>query len=109
MRSVALPAPVAPRGDQPPIDPVGPSWLVTVRWTTVAAGVGAVLAGRGVLQTPVPLVPAFGLLALSGLSNLWLTWRVRAHGTGAPSLKPGPSCAPTCWCSRGCCSSPAGS
>jgi two-component system, sensor histidine kinase RegB len=66
-----------------PTDPVGLSWLVTVRWTTFVAGAGAVVAGRSALDASVPLPGAAGLLAIFAASNLWLTWRVRAGRTRA--------------------------
>ena len=75
--------------DSPPVaadartatDPVALSWLVTVRWTTILAGAGAVVAGRTALEAPVSIVAAGSLLALFAASNLWLTWRVRAGRT----------------------------
>jgi two-component system sensor histidine kinase RegB len=62
-------------------DPVALSWLVTVRWTTILAGAGAVVAGRTALEAPVSIVAAGSLLAIFAASNLWLTWRVRAGRT----------------------------
>jgi two-component system sensor histidine kinase RegB len=74
-----------PRGHAPArtgaIDPVGLSWLVSVRWTTLLALAGAVVAGKSALEAPVPVPAALGLLAACGLSNLWLMWRVRAGRT----------------------------
>ena len=58
-------------------DPVGLSWLTTVRWTTVLACAGAVIAGRNALQVSVPVPMAATALAGCALSNLWLMWRVR--------------------------------
>lgn len=66
------------------VEPVGLSWLVTVRWTTLLAGAGAMLAGRRALQISAPIVPAGALLAACALSNLWLMWRVRSRA--APQL-----------------------
>lgn len=60
-------------------DPVGLTWLVTVRWTTVAAGAGAVVAGDSALDLGVPPVAAILIGAIT-LSNLWLMWQV---GRGA--------------------------
>jgi two-component system sensor histidine kinase RegB len=59
-------------------DPVALSWLVTVRWTTILAGIGAVVAGRAALEAHVPLAAAAVALGLVAASNLWLMWRVRA-------------------------------
>ena len=63
------------------IDPVGLSWLVIVRWTTLLACAGAMVAGKSALDAPVPVTTALGLLTACGLSNLWLMWRVRAGRT----------------------------
>src|ERR1700752_1608454 len=57
-------------------DPLGVSWLITVRWTTLLAGVGAVVAGRSALQASVPLRPALGGFVAFAASNLWLMWQV---------------------------------
>ena len=65
------------------IDPVGLSWLVIVRWTTLLACAGAMVAGKSALDAPVPVTAALGLLTACGLSNLWLMWRVRAGRTDA--------------------------
>ena len=47
------------------------------------AGLGAMLAGRGGLQAPIRVGPALTLLGVLVVSNLWLTWRVRAGRTTA--------------------------
>src|SRR4029079_15279201 len=65
----------AERGSQN--DPVGLSWVITVRWTTLLAGIGAVVAGRRALEISVPVAAVIAELAVLALSNLWLTWRVR--------------------------------
>jgi len=59
-------------------DPVALSWLVTVRWTTILAGVGAVVAGRAALEARASIAGAAAALGLVAASNLWLMWRVRA-------------------------------
>jgi two-component system sensor histidine kinase RegB len=59
-------------------EPVGLTWLVTVRWTTLLAGAGAMAAGHSALQVSAPIGPAAGLLAACALSNLWLLWRTRS-------------------------------
>jgi two-component system sensor histidine kinase RegB len=61
-------------------DPIGVSWLITVRWTTLLACAVAVIAVRSALQVPVPVVSDLVLVAACALSNVWLTWRVSAHG-----------------------------
>jgi two-component system sensor histidine kinase RegB len=57
---------------------VGLSWLVTVRWTSLIAVAGTVMAGITGLQTAIPV----GLVSLSAavmaVSNIWLMWRIRA-------------------------------
>jgi two-component system sensor histidine kinase RegB len=58
-------------------DPVGLAWLITVRWTTLVAGIGAVVAGRRALEIAVPVSAVVAELAGIALTNLWLTWRVR--------------------------------
>jgi len=70
-------------------DPVALTWLITVRWTTLLAGVGAVVAGRSALEVAAPLPTVIALLGLCGLSNLWLIWRVRAAGPASVSTAAG--------------------
>src|SRR5689334_23246283 len=72
----------AERGSQN--DPVGLSWLITVRWTTLLAGIGAVVAGRRALEITVPVVAVVLELVGLTLTNLWLMWRVRR--TDGPQL-----------------------
>jgi two-component system sensor histidine kinase RegB len=64
------------------------SWLVTVRWTTLAACVGAIVFGRTALGVEgSPLYPGAALLAVA-LSNIWL--HQAARGSKAlPSRVPG--------------------
>ena len=97
-------ADAVPTGRRESTDPVGLSWLVTVRWTTFVAGAGAVVAGRSALEASVPLPGAAGLLAIFAASNLWLTWRVRAGRTRAVVPRPERWSVPTSCCSPGCCS-----
>ena len=73
----------APTDGAGAIDPVGLSWLIIVRWATMLACAGAMLAGKSALEAPVPVTSALGLLAMCGLSNLWLMWRVREGRTEA--------------------------
>lgn len=56
-------------------DPVGLAWLVTGRWTTVAAAVGAVVAGHNALDAEPPLAGTAAVLSAIVGSNLWLWWR----------------------------------
>jgi two-component system, sensor histidine kinase RegB len=59
-------------------DPIGLAWLVTGRWTTLAAAIGAVVAGQRAAEAQ--LTPAEATVAVLAilLSNLWLWWRVRS-------------------------------
>jgi two-component system sensor histidine kinase RegB len=57
------------------------AWLVTVRWTTLAACAGALVAGAGGLGVRAPLAAAAGASAAVVLTNTWLMWRIRR---GAP-------------------------
>lgn len=61
-------------------DPVGLSWLVTVRWTTVLAAVAAVVVGQRVLDTPISTLPVV-VISLLVASNVWLTVQVRHRRT----------------------------
>jgi two-component system sensor histidine kinase RegB len=56
---------------------VGLAWLVTVRWTTVVAGLGATVAAHGAGLLQVPVVTLALALLLWAVSNAWLMWRVR--------------------------------
>ncbi len=72
---------------RPPVDPVGLAWLVTVRWTILAAGTTAIIVGQsGLDASPSRGVPV--VLALWAASNAWLTWR-RAHQSRPPALAAG--------------------
>jgi two-component system sensor histidine kinase RegB len=57
-------------------DPVGLTWLVTGRWTTLAAAAGAVLAGRSGLDARVPVLEVAFVMSAITFSNLWLWWRI---------------------------------
>jgi 1,4-dihydroxy-2-naphthoate octaprenyltransferase len=48
-------------------DRVGLTWLATVRWTTLVAAVGAVVAGRSGVDTTASLTPALSVLAIAAL------------------------------------------
>ncbi len=66
-------------------DPVGLSWLVTVRGTTTLAGIGAIVAGRGCFATATSLMPTLLPLAVQALTNVWFAWRVRRGPTPGPA------------------------
>jgi two-component system, sensor histidine kinase RegB len=87
LRAPALTA-TAPLG-RTVTDPVGLTWLITVRWTTLLAGASAVLAGRGALEVSAPLPAVIALLTLCALSNVWLIWRVRSTGAATVSTAAG--------------------
>jgi two-component system sensor histidine kinase RegB len=67
-------------------DPIGLTWLVTVRWTTLAAAVGAMVAGAHGLDARVPETGAFVMLGVFVASNAWLWWRVRAPRRSDPTV-----------------------
>jgi len=69
---------------RPITDTAGLSWLTTVRWTTLVAAAGAVLAARTALQIPVPIASMIVWFALWFASNVWLMWCVSR--TSADSL-----------------------
>ena len=71
------------------LDRVGLLWLITVRWTTLVASVGAVVAGKSGLDAGVPVGAASAVLAVFAASNLWLTWRVRRGRVGATAMVAG--------------------
>src|SRR5262245_4503664 len=62
-------------------DPVGLTWLVTGRWTTLAAAAGAVFAGRSGLDAHVPVLEVAFVMSVIALSNLWLWWDIRRGGS----------------------------
>lgn len=64
-------------------DPVGLAWLVTGRWTTVAAAIGAVVAGHNALDAEPPLAGTIAVLGAIVASNLWLWWRAHRRLTTA--------------------------
>ena len=60
-------------------DSVGLAWLVTSRWATLAAAIGAIVAGRTALDSHVPIAQVVPVLAAILLSNLWLWWRINSR------------------------------
>jgi two-component system sensor histidine kinase RegB len=60
-----------------------------VRWTTVLAGAGAVLAGRGVVPGALPTLSGAAILTLWVLSNVWLTWQIRTGRARDTNTVPG--------------------
>jgi two-component system sensor histidine kinase RegB len=58
-------------------DPVGLAWLVTGRWTTLAAAAGAIIAGERAAENQLSGPEAATALLALLVSNLWLWWRVR--------------------------------
>ena len=63
-------------------DTVGLGWLARVRWATLAAGVGAVVAGRQALNLEPPILVLAALFAVWAGSNIWLTRRLTQAGEG---------------------------
>lgn len=68
----AAPAPVNRSAD-----PLGLTWLTLVRWTSIIAGAGAVVAARSALEVDLPLAVVTTVFGAWIATNVWLTWRVR--------------------------------
>lgn len=66
-------------------DRTGLLWLVTVRWTTLAACIAAIVAGESGLDARVALAPGITVVLAVIMSNLWLMWQVR-RGPGRSTL-----------------------
>jgi len=62
------------------------SWLIRLRWITVAAQAATILGAVGILADELPLVPLFALVAIGALSNLFLAWRLRTGASATESL-----------------------
>jgi two-component system sensor histidine kinase RegB len=62
-----------------PLDDVGRSWLVTVRWTAILAALAALAFGSTALHLPIRTGIATALLSASALSNIWLARATRAR------------------------------
>jgi len=78
----SLPTPArAARGDESSQDVVALTWLVMVRWTGVAAGAGAILAGWRGLGVPTSLEAPILFVAAGAMSNVWLAYRLRRRPT----------------------------
>jgi len=78
MRTVPTPVLTGdPAADGVATDRVGLSWLVTVRWTSLIAVAGAVMAGLTGLQAAVPVELVSVSAGLIAASNVWLMWRIR--------------------------------
>ncbi|ODS52652.1 MAG: hypothetical protein ABS36_16530 [Acidobacteria bacterium SCN 69-37] len=65
---------MAPRQDR--LDDVALPWLVTVRWAGVLAQAAAVAAGAQGLGATMRVSLPIALIAISALSNGWLSWRL---------------------------------
>ncbi len=70
------------------VDDVGLSWLVTVRWASVAGQVAAILVGAFVLGLSVPFAQVSSVAAVTLFSNALVTLRV-AHGWTLPRVAAG--------------------
>jgi two-component system sensor histidine kinase RegB len=68
------------------------AWLVTGRWTTVAAAIGAVVAGRQALEIGMPFGQIAAVVGALVLSNLWLWWRVQRAGRAVTTPAAGLLC-----------------
>lgn len=70
------------------IDRIELSWLVTVRWTTFLACVGALVFGKTGLGIDSSLRNVSAALLIAALSNIWLQQRARVT-TALPERAPG--------------------
>lgn len=62
------------------------SWLLRLRWISVAAQTAAILVSARLLPEELPVAPLLGLVALGALSNLALMLRLRRPGEVHPAL-----------------------
>ena len=69
-------------------DSVGLAWLVTSRWATLAAAIGAVVAGRSALDSHLPIAQVVAVLPAILVSNLWLWWRVNTKRADTRPRRP---------------------
>jgi two-component system sensor histidine kinase RegB len=70
-------------------DPVGLTWLTLVRWTSILAGAGAVVAAERALEIALPLAGVAAVFSVWIATNVWLMWlvgRMRASVVLAGSL-----------------------
>jgi two-component system sensor histidine kinase RegB len=84
---------VARAGAEAAPETVELSWLVTVRWATLAADLGAILAGRSGLEGSAPLSISLPVLTAFAASNTWLAWRIRRRPAPAAAVTGGLVCA----------------
>src|SRR5262249_2425402 len=75
------PAPLPAAG---PADRVGLSWLVAARWTLLAGGVIAVLAGTPALQVQAPIASTTVPVVIYAISNVWLIARIPQRDAAPP-------------------------
>ena len=69
-----------------PSSDISLTWLLRLRWITVAAQTAAILVSLRLLPGELSPLPLLGLVALGALSNLFLQLRLRQPGAVHPSL-----------------------
>lgn len=70
----------------PPSSGISLTWLLRLRWISVASQTGAILVGKRVLGDELGVGPLLVLVALGALSNLALARRLKAPDPVHPSL-----------------------
>ena len=69
-----------------PSSDISLTWLLRLRWITVAAQTAAILVSLRLLPGELAPLPLLGLVALGALSNLFLQLRLRLRSAVHPSL-----------------------
>ena len=62
------------------------TWLLRLRWITVASQAAAILVAKRLLPEELNIAPLLGLVAFGALSNVALWWRLRRHEPVRPAL-----------------------
>ena len=62
------------------------TWLLRLRWITVASQAAAILVAKRLLPEELDIAPLLGLVAFGALSNVALWWRLRRHEPVRPAL-----------------------
>ena len=69
-----------------PTSGISLTWLLRLRWITVAAQAAAILVAKRLLPDELTIAPLLGLVTFGALSNLALWWRLRKPGPVQPAL-----------------------
>jgi two-component system sensor histidine kinase RegB len=62
------------------------TWLLRLRWITVASQTAAILVAKRLLPDELSIVPLLGLVAFGALSNVALMWRLKKPEPVQPAL-----------------------